>query len=59
MDVSSSTNTHTSSTGVEALKKSIDVQERQALKILESANEQAKEAAAQKTGLGTHLNILA
>ena len=59
MDVSSSTNapTDASSTQIEALKKSIDVSERAALKVLESATQQTQTTTAQKTGIGTHLNI--
>jgi soluble cytochrome b562 len=59
MDVSSSTGTASSSTQVEALKKSIDVQEKSVLKVLESANEQSKEVTAQKTGMGNNLNLTA
>ena len=59
MDVSSSQGTQASSTQVEALKKSLDVQEQQVLKVLESATQQSQETSAQKTGLGTHLNTSA
>jgi len=57
MDVSSSAGADQSSTQVEALKKSIDVQEKQVLKVLESVNEQSKEITAQKTGIGNNINI--
>ena len=57
MDVSSSSNVEQSSTQTEALKKSIEVQEKQVLKVLESANEQSKEVTAQKTGMGNNINI--
>ncbi len=60
MDVSSSsssTTTVASSTQVEAMKKAMDVQEQQVLKVLDSANEQSKQVTAQKTGLGNSLNI--
>ncbi len=57
MDVSSSSNIEQSSTQTEALKKSIEVQEKQVLKVLESANEQSKEVTAQKTGMGNNINI--
>jgi len=58
MEVSSSgSSNQSSSVGVEALKKSIDVQERQVLKVLESSADQAQKVAAQKTGLGNNLNI--
>jgi hypothetical protein len=60
MDVSSSTAGATnSSTQVEALKKAIDVQEKTVLKVLESANEQSKQVTAQKTGVGSNLNLTA
>ncbi len=60
MDVSSSTaGPVNSSTQVEALKKAIDVQEKSVLKVLESANEQAKQVTAQKTGVGSNLNLTA
>lgn len=55
MDVSSATTP--SSPQIEAMKKATEVQERQILKVLESANEQSKQTVAQKTGLGNHLNI--
>ena len=59
MDVSSSSGSASSSVQVEAMKKATEVQERQVLKILEGATEQSQKAAAQKTGLGTNLNISA
>jgi len=52
-----STNADMGSVQVEALKKSMDVQERATLKVLESATEQSKQVTAQKTGLGSHINI--
>lgn len=57
MDVSSSA--AVGSTQIEALKKSMDVQERSVLKVLESANEQSKQVTAQKTGMGNNLNLTA
>ncbi len=57
MDVSSSTSTEPGSVQVEALKKSLEVTERDTLKVLQSATEQSKQVTAQKTGIGTHLNI--
>jgi len=57
MEVSSSTNTEMGAVQVEALKKSIDVAQRATLKVLESANEQAQQVTAQKTGIGNNLNI--
>ena len=56
MDVSSNNN-NSGSVQVEALKKSIDVAERATLKVLESATEQSQQVAAEKTGIGTKLNI--
>lgn len=55
MDVSSSTSG--SSLGIEAQKKAQDVQSQQVLKVLQSSAEQSKEITAQKTGIGTQLNI--
>lgn len=57
MEISSSNTTTQSSPDVEALKKSVDTQEKQALKILESLSEESQKAAAQKTGVGVNLNI--
>jgi hypothetical protein len=56
MNVSSSTSSQVESSK-DPMKKAIEVQEQQVLKILESANEQSKQVTAQKTGLGTNLNI--
>nr|WP_321265618.1 hypothetical protein [uncultured Sulfurimonas sp.] len=55
-NVSSSTNSSVE-TGKDPMKKALEVQEQQVLKILESANEQSKEVTAQKTGMGKNLNI--
>ena len=55
MDVSS-----TSSTGVsqvDVLKKAIDVKDQQVLKVLEGVTQQSQQVTAQKTGLGSTLNI--
>jgi len=58
MDISAS---HTPDIGsavqVEALKKSIDVKERDTLKVLENTVQQTQQATAQKTGLGGNINI--
>ncbi len=65
MDVSSSTGTASTATTtntsapIEAMKKSMDVQEQQVLKVLESASEQSKQMTAQKTGMGNSLNLTA
>ena len=59
MDVSSSQGSGSASAQVEVIKKSTEAQERQILKVLESANEQSQKISAQKTGLGSHLNISA
>ena len=59
MDVSSSTANVNSSVQIDALKKSMDVQERSVLKVLESADEQSKQVTAQKTGVGGNLNLTA
>ena len=58
MDVSSTTTT-SSTPQVEAMKKAMDVQEQQVLKVLDSANEQSKQVTAQKTGVGNNLNLTA
>ena len=59
MDVSSSGATAPSSTHIEAMKKALDTQEQQVLKVLESSNEDSQKIAAQKNGLGVNLNITA
>lgn len=59
MDVSSSTQETPASPQVEALKKATDIQQRQVLKVLETANEESQKIATQKTGLGNNLNISA
>lgn len=59
MDVSSSGAAAPSSTHIEVMKKAIDTQEQQVLKVLESSNEQSQKAAAQKNSLGINLNITA
>lgn len=57
MEISSSNTPTQSSTGVEAIKKATEVQEKQIVNILESANEQSQKEVAQKTGLGNNLNL--
>ena len=58
MNVSTTTAaTAQSTTEVDALKKSLDVQEQQVLKVLESASEDSQKITAQKTGLGINLNV--
>jgi hypothetical protein len=57
MDVSSSTAPTAGSTQVEVMKKAMETQEQQVLKILEGAAEQSQKVAAQKTGIGNNLNI--
>lgn len=59
MDVSSSSGSGSASAQIEVMKKATEVQERQALKVLESANQDSQKLAAQKTGLGSYLNISA
>lgn len=54
MDVSS---TGSSSVAIDVMKKATEVQERQVLKVLESATEQSKQVTAQKTGMGNSINI--
>jgi len=55
MEVSSSTGS--ANIQVDVMKKAQEVQEQQVLKVLESAQEQAKDVTAQKTGVGGNLNI--
>ncbi len=57
MEVSSSNTATQSSVGVEAIKKATEIQERDVLKVLESAKEASQKDVAQKTGLGTNLNL--
>jgi len=59
MEVSGASSTVSSNIQVDSMKKSMDVQEQQVLKVLESANEQSKEVTAQKTGMGKNLNLTA
>lgn len=59
MEVSSnmSSTTTAPAEGKDPMKKAIEVQEQQVLKVLDSANELSKEMNAQKTGMGKNLNI--
>jgi len=57
MDVSSTQSADTGSVQAEALKKSVEVTEKDALKVIEGANEQSQQATAQKTGVGSNINI--
>ncbi|MDF1875844.1 hypothetical protein JHD48_08865 [Sulfurimonas sp. SAG-AH-194-I05] len=57
MAVTSTSSTDMGSVAVDALKKSIEVNEQTALKIIEGAVKESKQNTAQKTGLGTLLNI--
>lgn len=57
MDVSSSTGSTSTSSQVEVVKKATEIQEQQVLKVIEKANEESKEVAAQKTGMGRNINI--
>ncbi|MEA2099784.1 MAG: hypothetical protein U9P72_06615 [Campylobacterota bacterium] len=59
MEVSGATSTTASAVQVDSMKKSMDVQEQQVLKVLDSSNEQPKEMTAQKTGMGNNLNLTA
>jgi len=56
MDVSSGS-TIAGDIQVDTMKKSMDIQERQVLKVLENVDEVSKQNTAQKTGLGVNLNI--
>jgi predicted HAD superfamily phosphohydrolase YqeG len=57
MDISTSNNTDMSTIQVDALQKSLEINQREALKIIESALEESKQVSANKTGIGRHLNI--
>ncbi len=60
MDVSSSTQSSEGSAGVgqvDIMKKAQEVQAQQVLKIIESATEQSQQMTAQKTGIGSNINI--
>jgi len=57
MNVSSSAAPTPASTQVEVMKKALQTQEQQVLKILEGAAEQSQKVASQKTGIGNNLNI--
>lgn len=51
--------TTASSTQIEAMKKAMQVQEQQVLKILEGQDKQAKVSGAHLSGLGMNLNVTA
>jgi len=58
MEVSSTTNTQQPvDNGKDPLKKAMEVQEQQVLKVLEGIEEQTKNMNAQKTGVGNNINI--
>ena len=60
MAISSAINSataNTSAVGLEVQKKAQDVQAQQVLKVLESVNTQSQQVTAQKTGIGSNLNI--
>ena len=59
MNVSSnvSSTANASVEGKDPMKKALEVQEQQVLKVLESTNELSKEMTSQKTGMGKNLNI--
>ncbi len=58
MDVSSASS-NMAVVQVEALKKSMEVEKKATLSVLESATEQSKQVTAQKTGIGSNINIIA
>ena len=59
MDVSPLVNSNTdmSAIQVDVLQKAIDVNQMQAIKIMESAMIESEKVTAQKTGIGNNLNI--
>ena len=58
MEISQATAGNQATVQVDAMKKSIDTQEQQVLKVLESVSEESKQTTAQKTGMGSQLNII-
>lgn len=61
MEVSSTTNTQTQTEGKDPMKKATEVAGQQVLKVLEGLEEQSKktqEMNAQKTGIGSNVNLL-
>ncbi|MBC8237673.1 MAG: hypothetical protein H8E76_05530 [Helicobacteraceae bacterium] len=57
MDISTSNNTDVSRVQIDVLQKSLEINQREALKIIESAVAESNQVSAQKTGIGKHLNI--
>lgn len=57
MDISSSSNSEMSTVQVDVLQKSLEINQREALKIIENAIKETQQVTAQKTGIGKHLNI--
>jgi len=61
MGISSATSATTATTnseiGVNVQKKAQDIQAQQVLKVLESVSQQTQQVTAQKTGIGSNLNI--
>ena len=62
MQVSSTTPSYSNDSqnlSSDPMKKALQVQERDVMKILESTNEQLKQTTAQKTGIGQNINLMA
>jgi len=64
MQVSSTSNSAQSAgnaqtLSTDAMKKAMQVQEQQVMKVLDSAQQQSQQMTAQKTGMGGSLNITA
>ena len=59
MDVAASQSNAELSSAIptDALQKAIEINQQQAMKIIENAIEESKQIAAQKTGIGRNLNI--
>ena len=58
MEVSSATNTsQPAENAKDPMKKAMEVQEQQVLKVLEGVEEQTKDMNAQKTGIGKNINL--
>ena len=58
MEVSTSTNSAPVETAKDPMKKAMEVQEQQVIKVLEGLDEQSQKINAQKTGMGSSIKLL-
>ncbi|WP_457746271.1 hypothetical protein [Sulfurimonas sp.] len=56
---SSSSANNPQTLSADPIKKALQVQEQQVMKILESTNQQVQQTNAQKTGIGQNINLMA